>query len=322
MVDTVLELLNKIRTNPVSCQKELTTIAKALKRSKKSAVGEELEKFVSTFDKIGASGELILSEGLSKGCNEEIGHTMREQMKIVHREYEDVKDHVQKYCTSYSSLVMLLDKGPVESILTRLLISDYDPNRDCRKSLFNKTYKYVGIATRPVEDDDNVTIIILADFVEEIESDEYKFRYKDLKDLEIAFDYFDVNRTGKVEPKELKQALRILGYDQKNPTIFEIINKLDTKENEHGVDFRTFAIAFDQTLADDRTKDGLYKIFTLFIDDPHQFILNEASIRKLCLNIDEKLNEGEAREILERAALDGNDLEFEEFYEIMTTHVV
>lgn len=323
MVERILKSLNTLRTNPISLQKDLLTRAKALKRVKKTKVATELENFVNGFNDFQPLGELVFSEGLTKACQEEIQHSLKGEKKVAHRGYNDVKGHVEKYVSGFTKLSMMLDKGDAESMISRMLVSDYDPNRENRDSLFDQGFKYVGIATKEVEDDDFVSVIILADFAEELDAEEaYTFAYPNLTDLEKAFDLFDVNRTGKLDPKELKQSLRALGYDLKNPTLFDIIDKLDTKENEkNGVDFRTFAIAFDQTLGNDRTKDGLFKLFTLFIDDPHQYVINEASIRKLCLSVDERLNEGEAKDILDRASLSGNELTFDEFYDIMTSHV-
>ena len=41
---------------------------------------------------------------------------------------------------------------------------------------------------------------------------------------------FDANRARKINPKELKPAMKSLGFDKKNPTIFHLIADLDTPD--------------------------------------------------------------------------------------------
>jgi Ca2+-binding EF-hand superfamily protein len=40
---------------------------------------------------------------------------------------------------------------------------------------------------------------------------------------------FDTEGTGKVDPRELKAAMQSLGFDQKNPTIFNMIAELENE---------------------------------------------------------------------------------------------
>jgi Ca2+-binding EF-hand superfamily protein len=42
---------------------------------------------------------------------------------------------------------------------------------------------------------------------------------EEVDEIRQAFDLFDTNGTGKIDPKELKAAMQSLGFDSKNPTI-------------------------------------------------------------------------------------------------------
>ena len=53
---------------------------------------------------------------------------------------------------------------------------------------------------------------------------------EEVDEIKQAFDLFDTNGTGKIDPKELKAAMQSLGFDSKNPTIFQLIADLDTPE--------------------------------------------------------------------------------------------
>lgn len=319
MEENVLNEINKFRHNPSAFVKEFQTLAKALKRTKKTAEkGDELEKYLVKLNSEAIS-PLKFSKALSSACKDEIDNVLKGLTKSAHKTFHDIKEMVSKYCTNFNHLAMLLDHGSIDSMIPRFFVSEYDPGRHNRAELLNKEYAFCGVATTEYNDD-TLTVVIFADFVEEIihEKDEHVMYFHDLSDLKKAFDYFDVNKSGLVDPHELKSCLRAVGFDLKNPTIFNLISSLDTPENHLGFDFQTFALAFDKELGNDRTKNGLFKLFTLFINNPNQFTLNEASIRRLCNETGEVLLENEAKEILERASLAGNELEFEEFYNIMT----
>ena len=52
----------------------------------------------------------------------------------------------------------------------------------------------------------------------------------EVDEIRQAFELFDTNGTGRIDPKELKAAMQSLGFDSKNPTIFQLIAELDTPE--------------------------------------------------------------------------------------------
>ena len=96
--------------------------------------------------------------------------------------------------------------------------------------------------------------------------------HDEVEEIKQAFDLFDTNQTGQIDPKELKSAMQSLGFDTKNPTIFQLIADLDTPENAKrgGVEFDNFVEAINNKLGDKESKEGIERIFNLFIDDPNQ----------------------------------------------------
>src|SRR5690349_10601299 len=52
----------------------------------------------------------------------------------------------------------------------------------------------------------------------------------EVSELRQVFSIFDTNGTGKIEPKEIKAYMQSLGYDSKNPTMFQLIEDLDNSE--------------------------------------------------------------------------------------------
>jgi centrin-1 len=142
----------------------------------------------------------------------------------------------------------------------------------------------------------------------------------EVDEIRQAFDLFDTNGTGKIDPKELKAAMQSLGFDSKNPTIFQLIAELDTAEaaKKGGIDFDTFVEAINNKLGDKETKEGIRRIFNLFIDDPNSDTITITSLKRIARELGEQMSNEELKDMLERASSNGNELTFEEFYDIMT----
>ena len=142
----------------------------------------------------------------------------------------------------------------------------------------------------------------------------------EVDEIRQAFDLFDTQQTGKIDPKELKAVMQSLGFDTKNPTIFQMISELDTPDSQKkgGIDFDSFVEAINNKLGDKETKDGIRRIFNLFIDDPQQETITLSSLRRIARELGEQMSNDELKDMLERASSNGTELNFDEFYDIMT----
>ena len=142
----------------------------------------------------------------------------------------------------------------------------------------------------------------------------------EVDEIRQAFDLFDTNGTGKIDPKELKAAMQSLGFDSKNPTIYTLIADLDTPEaaKNGGVNFDDFVGSINNKLGDKESKEGIHRIFELFIDDPNADTITLSSLKKIAQELGENMSAEELKDMLERASKNGVELTFEEFYDIMT----
>ena len=61
----------------------------------------------------------------------------------------------------------------------------------------------------------------------------------EIEEIKEAFDLFDTDGSGTIDPKELKAAMQSLGFEAKNQTIFQMISDLD-KNNSGAIDFEYF----------------------------------------------------------------------------------
>ena len=74
----------------------------------------------------------------------------------------------------------------------------------------------------------------------------------EIEELREAFNLFDTEATGKIDPRELKSAMQSLGFESKNPTIFNMIADLESEGRE--IDFEEFLDAITSRLGDKESR--------------------------------------------------------------------
>lgn len=77
----------------------------------------------------------------------------------------------------------------------------------------------------------------------------------EIEELREAFNLFDTEATGKIDPRELKSAMQSLGFESKNPTIFNMIADLESLGRE--VDFEEFLDGITSRLGDKESRVNL-----------------------------------------------------------------
>jgi Ca2+-binding EF-hand superfamily protein len=96
-----------------------------------------------------------------------------------------------------------------------------------------------------------------------------------------------------------------------------MIADLDNEDNSSGINFEKFLDAITAKLGNKESKDGIYRIFELF-DDDNSGSINIHNLRRVAKELGETMSTDELKEMLERAASNGDDITFEDFYFIMT----
>jgi Ca2+-binding EF-hand superfamily protein len=139
-------------------------------------------------------------------------------------------------------------------------------------------------------------------------------------EIKQAFELFDTNSTGRINPQELKQAMQSLGFDSRNPTIYDMICELDTPDAQRkgGIDIDQFVEAINNKLGDKETKEGIRRIFQLFVSDPDSTSITANDLKKIAKELGETMSKEDFDDMLKRASSSGHDLTFQEFYDIMT----
>ena len=139
----------------------------------------------------------------------------------------------------------------------------------------------------------------------------------EIEEIREAFNLFDTDGSGMIDPKELKAAMQSLGFEQKNPAIYAMIADLDTPDRAQGINFDDFLDSITAKLGNKETKEGIARIFDLF-DDDKSGTINIHNLRRVAKELGETMSAEELKEMIERAASNGEEISFEDFYFIMT----
>ena len=139
-------------------------------------------------------------------------------------------------------------------------------------------------------------------------------------DLRQAFDLFDVKENGKIDPNEIKETMKQLGFDAKNPTIFQIIEDLDTPESKKngGISFSQFSESMNKRLGDKESKEGARRIFDLFVDDTKAEYIPIESLKKIAKELGDKSSDDQLKDMIECASKNNGQLSFDDFYYIIS----
>ena len=136
--------------------------------------------------------------------------------------------------------------------------------------------------------------------------------------IKEAFDLYDTDHTGFANIADIKESLINLGYEQKNPVLFDIIAGMDTEENARkgGISFFQFIEEINDKLDDKETPEGLRRIFDLFSEGTD--IIKKENVIEICQQIGKEYDDPELHEALDRCAKNAVTLTFDEFESIMT----
>ena len=135
--------------------------------------------------------------------------------------------------------------------------------------------------------------------------------------IKEAFELFDSN-DGRLDASEVKEAMQSIGYDEKNPVIYQVVTELDNPRNKNagGATFDDFCQTINLRIPEKETNEELRKIFELFVE-PNSDTTSLESIKRVADEIGANIEEAELQAILNKASKSGAQLTFEDFVAIM-----
>eukprot|EP00040_Diaphanoeca_grandis_P005319 m.32331 g.32331 ORF g.32331 m.32331 type:complete len:164 (-) comp16625_c2_seq1:83-574(-) len=136
------------------------------------------------------------------------------------------------------------------------------------------------------------------------------------QEIREAFDLFDTDGSGSIDGKELKVAMRALGFEPKSEDIKKYIAEVD-KDGDGTIDYTEFLKMMTEKMAEKDTKEEILKAFSLFDDDKTGKI-SFKNLKRVARELGEKLTDEELQEMIDEADRDNDgEVNQDEFMRIM-----
>jgi centrin-1 len=136
------------------------------------------------------------------------------------------------------------------------------------------------------------------------------------QEIREAFDLFDTDGSGKIDAKELKVAMRALGFEPKKDEIKKMISEID-KEGSGKIDFSDFLNLMTAKMSEKDSRAEIMKAFRLF-DDDDSGTITFANLKRVAKELGENMTDDELREMIDEASKSkSGEITEEEFFRIM-----
>merc|ERR1712046_493343 len=137
-----------------------------------------------------------------------------------------------------------------------------------------------------------------------------------IQEIREAFDLFDTDGSGTIDAKELKVAMRALGFEPKKEEIRKMIADAD-RDGSGVIDFPEFLDMMTQKMAERDPREEMLKAFRLF-DDEGDGKITFKNLKRVAKELGENMTDEEIQEMIDEADRDGdNAINEEEFMRIM-----
>ncbi|KAF0972996.1 hypothetical protein FDP41_008660 [Naegleria fowleri] len=135
------------------------------------------------------------------------------------------------------------------------------------------------------------------------------------QEIKEAFDLFDMDGSGKIDAKELKVAMRALGFEPKKEEIKKMISGIDNGSGK--IDFNDFLQLMTAKMSEKDSHAEIMKAFRLFDEDDTGYI-TFANLKRVAKDLGENMTDEELREMIEEAdRSNSGQISKEDFLRIM-----
>ncbi|XP_061454703.1 uncharacterized protein LOC133371367 [Rhineura floridana] len=139
------------------------------------------------------------------------------------------------------------------------------------------------------------------------------------RQMREAFDLLDSDGTGTIDVKDLKVAIRALGFEPTRDEIRKIVFDVD-KESTGKIGFDAFYSVMTKKMSETDPKEEIIKAFKLF-EDQESGKISFKNLKRIANEIGEQLTDEELQEMIDEADLDGDgEVNEQEFVMIMKRH--
>lgn len=136
------------------------------------------------------------------------------------------------------------------------------------------------------------------------------------QEIRDAFDLFDTDSSGTIDARELKVAMRALGFEPGKDEIKRMIAQVDAS-GSGTIDYADFLSLMTVKMGERDSREEILKAFRLF-DDDNTGVITLENLRRVARELEEDLTDDDLREMIDEADLTGKgSVNQEEFLRIM-----
>lgn len=147
-------------------------------------------------------------------------------------------------------------------------------------------------------------------------SNQHDLNPEQKQEIREAFDLFDTDGSGTIDIKELKVAMRALGFEPKKEELKRMYLEVD-KSGTGKIDFNEFLELMTKKMAEKDSREEIIKAFKLF-DDDEKGAISFKNLKRVAKELGENLTDEEIQEMIDEADRDGNGvIDQDEFLRIM-----
>ena len=138
-----------------------------------------------------------------------------------------------------------------------------------------------------------------------------------VKILKRVFNLYS-DKSGILDLKELLGAMRESELDLKFPLVYDLISQINASEYKNGIKFEQLIDEINKRLEDRESEESIERSFSYFSGNSDRQKIGADDIKKVADDIGEELTEDQAKRIISRIAKNGKNVDFDEFYMVMT----
>merc|ERR1711998_335331 len=124
------------------------------------------------------------------------------------------------------------------------------------------------------------------------------------QEIKEAFDLFDTDGSGSIDAKELKVAMRALGFEPKKDEIQKMISDVDDS-GDGEIDFDEFMVMMTAKMGEKDSRDDLLKAFRVFDSDETGGI-SFKNLSRVAKELGENMTDEELEELIHEVDRDGD----------------
>mmetsp|Transcript_6145 Transcript_6145/g.6767 ORF Transcript_6145/g.6767 Transcript_6145/m.6767 type:complete len:196 (-) Transcript_6145:238-825(-) len=147
----------------------------------------------------------------------------------------------------------------------------------------------------------------------------FELTEEQVQEIREAFELFDSDKNGLIDPHEMKVAMRALGFDAKKEEVLRMMQDCTQRDQHHQplIDLRGFTDLMTDRFAQRDPREEMIKAFKLF-DPQNTGKISLRSLRKVAQELGENMSDQELQAMIDEFDRDHDgEINLEEFLAIM-----